>query len=198
MILCFNFIVLVKKMKSKLFSYLLLFALAVSCNSTSIVTESNPVIYDNSKHLKSTIVEKRMDFINAYISKIDFKANDFNHFNIDELVIQGDKRMITSNESEKNIVVKNKSIVRVKYKDHLANNFIKSKVFYYDNDVLICIKIYEVLPNEYDKATLYQRAIYFQDNLPISDSDELNQTNKTQNLVALAQESLKNEYLSRN
>lgn len=185
-------------MTSKIFLYLFLLALIVSCNSTSTITEINPAILDNSNNSKSTIVENRMDFIDSYISKIDFKANDSNNFNIDELVIQGDKRMITSNESEKNIVLKNKSIVRVRYKDHLANNFIKSKVFYYDNDALICIKIYEILPNEFNKATLYQRAIYFYDNLPISDSDELNQVNKTQNLVVLAQKYLKNEYLSLN
>lgn len=185
-------------MTGKIFFYLFFLALIVSCNSTSTITEINSETLGNSTISVPTIVENRMDVIDSYISNIDFKANDFNHFNIDELVLQGDKRMITSNESEKNIVVKNKSIVRVKYKDHLANNFIKSKVFYYDNDELICIKIYEILPNEFNKATLYQRAIYFHNNLPISDSDELNQANKTQNLVVLAQEYLKNEYLTLN
>lgn len=185
-------------MTSKFFLYLFFLASVVSCSSTSTITEINPAILDNSTHSESMIVENRMNVINSYISNIDFKANDFNHFNIDELVIHGDKRMITSNESERNIVLKNKSIVRVKYKDHLANNFIKSKVFYYDNDELICIKIYEILPNEFNKSTLYHRAIYFHNNLPISDSDELSQTNQTQNLVVLAQEYLKNEYLSLN
>ena len=185
-------------MTSKIFLYLFFLALVVSCSSTSAITEINPTILGNSNISESLIAENRIDVIDSYISNIDFKANDFNHFNIDELVIQGDKRMITSNESEKNIVVKNKSIVRVKYKDHLANNFIKSKVFYYDNDELICIKIYEILPNEFNKAALYQRAIYFHNNLPILDSDELNQANQTKNLVVLAQEYLKNEYLSLN
>lgn len=185
-------------MTSKIFLFLLLLALIFSCNSASTITEINAAALNNSKNLKSAIIEKRMDFIDSYISKIDFKANDINQFNVDELEIQGNKRIITSNKSEKNIVLKNKSIVRVKYKDHLANNFIKSKVFYYDNDALICIKIYEILPNEFNKATLYQRAIYFHDNLPISDSDELNQKNNTESLVFLAQEYLKNEYLSIN
>ena len=35
--------------------------------------------------------------------------------------------IITTNVSDKNIVLKNKSIVRVKYKDHLYNDFIKLK-----------------------------------------------------------------------
>ncbi|MBE0424795.1 MAG: hypothetical protein IBX66_12820 [Lutibacter sp.] len=185
-------------MTGKIFLYLFFLALMVSCNSISIITEINSAALDSSNNSKSTFEENRLDFIDSYISNIDFKANDTNHFNIDELVIQGDKRMITSNESEKNIVLKNKSIVRLKYKDHLANNFIKSQVFYYDNDKLICIKLYEILPDEFNKVTLYQRAIYFHDNQLLSDSDELNQSNKTQSLVVLAQEYLKKEYLSLN
>ena len=185
-------------MKSKFFLYLFFLALVVSCSSTSTITDINPVLLHNNTHSESTILENRLNFIDSYISKIDFKANDFNHFNINELLIQGDIRIITSNESEKNIVVKNKSIVRVKYKDHLANNFIKSKVFYYDNDKLICIKLYEILPNEFNIATLYKRTIYFHNDLPISDSDAFNKTNNTQSLAILGREYLKNEYLSLN
>lgn len=198
LILCFIFEVEFEKMTIKIFLYLFSLALVASCSSTSAITEINPAILGNSNISEPMIVENRMGVIDSYISNIDFKANDFNHFNIDDLVIKGDKRIITSNESEKSIVIKNKSIVRVKYKDHLANNFIKSKVFYYDNDALICIKIHEILPNEFNKSTLYQRVIYFHNNLPISDSDELNQINKTESLVVLAQEYLKNEYLSLN
>ncbi|PKP44880.1 MAG: hypothetical protein CVT95_10320 [Bacteroidetes bacterium HGW-Bacteroidetes-12] len=185
-------------MTGKIFLYLFLWVLIISCNSTSTITEINPAIIHHGNNSKSIIVENKKGFIDYYISKIDFKANDADNINIDELEIHGDKRIITSNESEKNIVLKNKSIVRLKYKDHLANNFIKSKVFYYNNDTLICIKIYEILPDEFNKATLYQRAIYFHNNQLISDSDELNQTNKTQSLVVLAQEYLKKEYLSLN
>lgn len=185
-------------MTSKIFLILFLLTLIVSCNSASTITEINVAALNSSKNSNADVIEKRMDFIDSYISKIDFKANDLNQFNVEELEIHGDKRIITSNESEKNVVLRNKSIVRVKYKDHLTNNFIKSKVFYYDDDALICIKIYEILPNEFNKATLYQRAIYFHNNLPISDTDELNQKNNTESLVVLAQEYLKNEYLSIN
>lgn len=80
----------------------------------------------------------------------------------------------------------------------MANNFIKSKVFYYDNDALICIKLYEIMPNEFNKAAMHQRTIYFHNDLPILDSDVRDQTNKTDNLVVLAQEYLKKEYLSLN
>ena len=174
--------------------------LIVSCNSTSSFTEINPDLNENTKST-SFSVDQKMDIIDSYISKIDFKANDFEKFDIevlDELVIKGNKRIITTNESDKNIVLKNKSIVRVKYKDHLHNNFIKSKVFYYDNDDLICIKVYEILPNNFNKAALYQRTIYVYNNQPIADSDKLNQANSAQHLVTLGHKYLKNEYLSLN
>ncbi|MDT8418502.1 MAG: hypothetical protein RQ864_11910 [Lutibacter sp.] len=185
-------------MTSKIFLYLFFLALVASCSSISTIAEINPAILGKNNISELTMLKNRLNFIDSYISNIDFKANDFNHFNIDELVIQDDKRIITSNESEKNVVYKNKSIVRVKYKDHLVNNFIKSKVFYYDNDELICIKIYEILPNEFNIATLYKRTIYFHNDLPISDSDALNKTNNTQSLATLGREYLKNEYLSLN
>lgn len=181
----------------KRFSYFFFLGFIVSCNSTSSFTEINPAILEN-KSSTSTFIIQRMDFIESYISKIDFKANDSDILNINELDIQGDKRIITKNQSEKNIVLKNNAIVRVKHKDHLFNNFIKSKVFYYDNDKLVCIKLYEILPNEFNIATLYKRTIYFHNDLPISDSDALNQTNNTQSLAILGREYLKNEYLSLN
>lgn len=179
------------------FPYFFMMALIVSCNSTSLLTEINPATSEN-KISTLCFTEERMDFIDSYISKIDFKANDSNQFNVDELEIHGDERIITSNESEKNIVFKKKSIVRVKFKDHLFNNFIKSKVFYYENDELIAIKICEILPNEFNKATLYIRTIYIHNALPISDSDEFNKVNDAQNLVTLGHEYLKNEYHSLN
>jgi hypothetical protein len=183
-------------MTNKRFLYFFFLALIVSCNSTSSLTK----IIENKKSTTS-FLDQKVDIIDSYISKIDFKANDLEKFNIeelDELVINCNKRIITTDESDKNIVLKNKSIVRVKYKDHLYNNFIKSKVFYYDNDDLICIKIYEILPNNFNKATLYQRTIYVYNNLPISDSDESNQANSAQHFVTLGHEYLKNEYLSLN
>lgn len=184
-------------MIGKRFSYFFLLGLIVSCNSTSSFTEINPAILENKSSTSAFIIQ-RMDFIESYISKIDFKANDSDKLNINELDIKGDKRIITTNLSEKNVVFRNNSIVRVKYKDHLFNNFIKSKVFYYDNDQLICIKLYEILPNENNIATLYKRIIYFHNDLPISDSDALNQTNKTNSLAILGREYLKKEYLSLN
>jgi len=181
----------------KRFTYFFFLGFIVSCNSTSSFTEINPAILDD-KSSSYAFIMQRMDFIESYISKIDFNDNDSDKLNINELDLQGDKRIITTNQSEKNIVLRNNSIVRVKYKDHLANNFIKSQIFYYDNDKLICIKLYEILPNEFNIATLYKRTIYFHNDFPISDSDVLSQTNNTQTLAILGREYLKNEYLSLN
>jgi len=142
--------------------------------------------------------KQRIDFIESYISKIDFKAKDNLTLDISSLNINGAKRIITTDESDKNIVIKNNSIVRVRYKNHLHNNFIKSKVFYYDNDELVCIKLIDLLPNELNVVGLRQRTIYIHDNKPISDSDLLSSTDASNELVALGQEYLKNEYSSLN
>jgi hypothetical protein len=184
-------------MTTKKILCLFFLAMIVSCSSTSSFTETNPDILEN-RSSTSTFITQEIDFIDSFIAKIDFKANDSAILSVNELEIQGDKRIITINESEKNIVLKNNLIVRVKHKDHLANNFIKSKIFYYDNDKLICIKLYEILPNEFNIATLYKRTIYFHNDLPISDSDESNQKNNSQSLALLGREYLKNEYLSLN
>tara|TARA_R110001583_G_scaffold100043_2_gene245666 strand:+ start:15630 stop:16064 length:435 start_codon:yes stop_codon:yes gene_type:complete len=141
---------------------------------------------------------QRVHFIDSYISAIDFKAKDSNDLNVDQLKIKGDKRIIATNESEKNIVLKNKAIVRVKYKNHLYNNFIKSKIFYYNKNELVCIKIQEILPNQLNKGTLYKRTIYLQNNKPIADSDISNLTIPSSDLVNLGLQQLKNEYLSLN
>jgi len=184
-------------MTTKKILCLFFLAMIVSCSSTSSFTETNPDILEN-RSSTSTFITQEIDFIDSFIAKIDFKANDSAILSVNELEIQGDQRIITTNESEKNIVLKNNLIVRVKHKDHLANNFIKSKIFYYDNDKLICIKLYEILPNEFNIATLYKRTIYFHNDLPISDSDESNQKNNTESLALLGREYLKNEYLSLN
>ena len=61
-------------MKSKFFLYLFFLALVVSCSSTSTITEINPQLLDNNTHLESTILENRLNFIDSYISKIDFNS----------------------------------------------------------------------------------------------------------------------------
>ena len=137
----------------------------------------------------------KVQFINSYISKIDVKADDSDILNSDKLVIDGDNRIITTDEFKKDIILKNNSIVRVKYKDHLHNNFIKSKIFYYDNNELVCIKIHKILPNNLNEATLYQRTIYIHNQKAISDTDYSDLTDTPDDLVALGQENLKNEYL---
>lgn len=135
-----------------------------------------------------------MHLIDSYISKIDTKANDTNPIDMDELVIHNNVRKITANEFKKDVVLKNKDIVRVKYKNHLHNNFIKSSIFYYDKDELVCIKIKEVIPNQFNKNTLYQRTIYLQDNKPLIDTDQDNKKNSTDDLINRGISHLHNEY----
>ena len=157
---------------------------------------SNAIIKTDNAAL--SFDEQKIEFINAYISKIDFKANTPENLNIDQLEILGNQRVITTNESNKDVVFKNKSIVRVQYKDHLHNNFIKSKVFYYDKDELVCIKVIELLPNHINEVGIYQRTIYVEDSKPISDSDLSNSTDSSNDLVSLGNEYLKTEYSNLN
>jgi len=169
-----------------------------SCTSTSTLIGENSNTIIKTETSTSHFYKQRIDFIESYITKIDFKANDNLTLDINSLSINGDKRIITTDESDKNVVYKNNSIVRVKFKNHLHNNFIKSKVFYYDNDELVCIKLIDILPNELNEVGLRQRTIYIHDNKPISDSDILSSTDVSNELVALGQEYLKNEYQSLN
>lgn len=153
---------------------------------------SNAIIKTDNSALK--LEKQKIEFINAYISKIDFKANTPENLNIDQLEILGNKRVIIANESDKDVVFKNKSIVRVQYKDHLHNNFIKSKVFYYNKDELVCIKVLELLPNHINEVGMYQRTIYVEDSKPISDSDLSSSIDSSNDLVSLGNEYLIKEY----
>lgn len=172
-----------------------------SCNSTStfIGVNHNAIIGTNGTTVN--VDNQKIASINSYISNIDLKTNNIENFDIGELEITGNKRAITTNESIKDIVLKNKSIVRVQYKDHLYNNFIKSKVFYYNQDELVCIKIIEILPDQFNNVGVYKRTIYVHDNQPISNITEsgiIDEDEDICSLVALGQNSLKNEYSSLN
>ncbi|MDO9593400.1 MAG: hypothetical protein Q7J19_00250, partial [Lutibacter sp.] len=61
-----------------------------------------------------------------------------------------------------------------------------------------CIKLYEILPNEFNEATLYKRTVYYHNDQPISDSDVMKPEHNTQSLALLGREYLKKEYLSLN
>jgi len=161
----------------------------MSENSNAIIKTETSTLHFN---------KQRIDFIESYITKIDFKAKDNLTLDINSLSINGDKRIITADESDKSVVYKNNSIVRVRYKNHLHNNFIKSKVFYYNNDELVCIKLIDLLPNELNEVGLRQRTIYIHDNKPISDTDLSSSINTSDDLVVLGQEYLKIEYSSLN
>lgn len=169
-----------------------------SCSSTSTFVGVNNNALNGANGTTINFEKQKIAFINSYISNIDQKATNPENFDISQLEILGNERIITTNESKKDIVLKNQSIVRVQYKDHLYNNFIKSKVFYYDQDELVCIKIIEVLPDSFNKVGVYKRTIYIHDNLPISDSDLSKVADNSLDLVSMGQEYLINEYSSLN
>lgn len=180
--------------------FIIAFCLA-SCSSTStfLGVNNHAIIGANGTNVNFDM--QQIEFINSYISNIDQKANISENFDIHQLEILGNERVITANESNKDIVLKNESIVRVQYKDHLYNNFIKSKVFYYDQDQLVCIKIIEVLPDEFNEVGVYKRTIYVHENQPISHTIEsgiIDEEVDICSLVALGQNSLKNEYSALN
>ncbi len=175
--------------------YIFIVFFLVLCNYTSISAQTNESLLNGDlKSLKN--ISSNIHKINSYISHIDFKSNNNNAILKNELVINGNERIITANESMKDVVLKDQSIVKVKYKNHLHNNFIKSKIFYYQNDALVCIKIIESIPNRNNVASAYKRTIYVEDNLAIADSDETNLDNTSIELVNLGLVQLKNEYLS--
>ena len=139
-----------------------------------------------------------LPFLELYISYIDHNSNDITNFSADSLKIDGDKKIITKNESTKKVVLKNNAIVKVRYHEHLKNNLINSKEFYYDNNSLVCIKLNHISPNNLNQLILYQRVIYVEDEVLISDSDEFNSKLPSNELVSLGVDYLKNEYNSLN
>ena len=164
----------------------------MSCSTSSTLVKTAPINDEKTFNL----VEQQVHMIDSYISKIDSKVKNNTDFTINDLVIHGNLRIITTDEFRKDVVLKNKSIVRVKYNNHLHNNFIKSNVFYYDKNELVCIKIQDILPNEHNKSTVYKRIIYIKDNYPILDSDTDNLENPINDLVHKGLEYLKDEYSS--
>ncbi|MBN4082999.1 hypothetical protein JYT50_01290 [bacterium AH-315-A23] len=143
-------------------------------------------------------IEQQIHIIKSYISRIDSKINADTKLDLDELLIHGDTNKITADEFKMNVVLRNNSIVRVKYNNHLHHNFIKSKIFYYLKNELVCIRIQEILPNQHNKGALYQRTIYLKNNKPIADSDELDTNYTANDLVNLGYENLKIEYSTLN
>jgi len=151
---------------------------------------------DDQQKTYTTNFNHTIQYIDSYTSNIDYKTNDFHKNTLHDLKINNDKRIITTNESDKKVTLKNKTIVKVRYNDHLHNNFIKSKEFYYSNDALVCIKVNNIIPNKLNKAAMYKRVIYVEDNKAILDSNEQDSVLSSNELVSLGVELLKEEYLS--
>lgn len=179
-------------MTKKLFFIFILTSIT-SCK-TSVSLAEMPNHFSNQKKMNTPILKDKVQNIESYISHIDHNSNDKSNFTTDNLKINGSKRIITENESTKKVILKNKEIVKVKYLEHLKNNFIKSKEFYYNNNSLVCIKLTQILPNKHNQSVLYQRVIYIDDEKLISDSDASNSNISSNDLVTLGVNYLKKEY----
>ena len=170
----------------KRFIYPFIIVLIASCNTISTAVSNG--------NTNSNITEQRVNFINSYTSNIDFKSNDTIDYHVNDLKINGHNRIINTNESKKDVVLKNKSIVKVKLNDHLYHNFIKSKSFYYNNDQLVCVKLVEILPNQLNEPTLTKRTIYIHNNRVIADSSLSKLDTHPDEFVNLGKKYLKHEY----
>ena len=173
--------------------FLFLFSFIVSCNSISSIADMTSD-YTKTEKRNANFFSERVQNIHSYISNIDYKSNDINNFTSDHLRIDGNKRNITENESTKKVILKNNAIVKVRYKEHLQNNLINSKEFYYNNDSLVYIKLNHISPNHLNQSVLYQRVIYVKDEKSIADSDEFNLELSSNELVSLGIDYLKEEY----
>ena len=175
------------------FLYFFVIALFFSCNSTFSIIENHIDIVKTEKRITQNI-EQQIHSINSYISRIDSKIKDDPKLEITDLSIHGNERRITTDVFKKNVIIRNNSIVRVKYNNHLHHNFIKSKIFYYLKNELVCIKIQEILPTKQNNNALYNRTIYIKNNKPIADTDKFSANHSTDELVNLGYENLKIEY----
>jgi len=151
---------------------------------------------DDQQKAYTTNFNHTIQYIDSYTSNIDVKTNDYHKNTVHDLKINSNKRIITTNESDKKVTLKNNVIVKVRYSDHLHNNFIKSKEFYYSNDALVCIKVNNIVPNKLNQPDLYKRTIYVEGNKAILDSNEQDSELSSNELVSLGVELLKEEYLS--
>jgi len=181
-------------MKKQLAFILLL--LFFSCKQHKVVVTKT--IQKNTPQLKEvTKIENYVNSVDSYIYHININSHDSDSISLKELNSFKNYRRITKNVTQKNVTFKNNKIVKVKYKDYLENNFVKIKSFYYDNDKVVCIKIYELLPTLNKGWRIYKRKIYYKNNTLLLDTNKNNKKHQTTNLLSFGIEKLEEEYQSR-
>ena len=167
----------------------LLLILMLACKQKQIVVEVIPQppkeVYD---------IEEYVNDIESFVLHINVSTKDFDSISIAELNSIKTSRHFTKNVTQKNLIYRNGKIVKVKYRDFLENNFIKIKSFYYDEDVLVCVKIYELLPSISSKAKIYSRKIYYKENSLLFDSNINDHKYQNKKLLSFATQKLEEEY----
>ena len=151
----------------------------------NIIPEPPKEVYD---------IEEYVTDIESFVMHINVSTKDFDSISVAELNSIKTSRHFTKNVTQKNLIYRNGKIVKVKYRDFLENNFIKIKSFYYDEDELVCVKIYELLPSISQGAKIYSRKIYYKENSLLYDSNIKDNKYHTKKLLSFATQKLEEEY----
>lgn len=174
----------------------LVFIIAIllfSCREKVVVVES--ISEEKKEQIKNVVnIENYVNDIDSYIYHINVSTKDYDSISADELLSLKKIGHLTKNISEKDITYKNSKIIKVKYRDFLENNFIKVKSFYYDEDALVCVKIYELLPTTAGLGKFYNRKIYYKNNALLLDSGENDDKYESNEVLSFAVEKLTREY----
>ena len=142
-------------------------------------------------------IENYVNEIESFIHHINIKTKDSDSISISELKFIKNAYPLTLNITDKNVIFRNKKIVKVKYKDYLESNFIKVKSFYYNRDNLVCVRIYELLPTVEGEGSIYKRVLYYKKNKLLLDSNESDYKYQNTDFLNFGIAKLKEEYQSK-
>ena len=173
---------------------LILFSVLFSCKTKEVVSENN-----SAEEIKRAELIKKIDSyvngVDSYVYHINATSKDFDSISIDELKWFRKSNHITKHVSEKNKTLYKNKIIKLKKKESLENNFVKLKAFYYDNDDLVCVKIYEIFPSRaLEEEKIYQRNLYYNNKELILDSKKSDTKYQTKELLDAGLEQLNEEY----
>lgn len=172
-----------------------LFISIVSCKTKVVVSNSNDLI-------KKELVKKIDNYVNGvdgFVYHINASSKDFDSISVDELKNFKKKKILTKNVSEKNTTYYRQKVVKFKHKDYLENSFVKLKAFYFDEDDLVCVKIYELFPSGEDNNDIkvYKRRLYFKEKELLLDSSKEEGKSEINELLNFGVDQLEKEYQSK-
>lgn len=177
----------------KIILILVLFSVFLSCKTTETIE-----VVDVEAKNKTELIKKIDNYVNgvdSYVYHINASSKDFDSISIDELKWFRKSNHITKHISEKNKTFYKNKIIKLKQKESLENNFVKLKAFYFDNDDLVCVKVYEIFPSkELEEEKIYQRNLYYNNKKLILDSKKSDTKYKTEDLLEAGLEQLNEEY----